>query len=95
MGTCVQWSSALEDGFVYIDLSAITKSAEVQCFVRDIASREFPLVIPPAKDSFPGLAGGAKYKFLVTASHPTLGITEASVVVETHSPPQPGRILVS
>ena len=49
VGTCVQWSSALEDGFVYIDLSAITKSAEVQCFVRDIASREFPLVIhlPP------------------------------------------------
>ena len=44
VGTCVQWSSALEDGFVYIDLSAITKSAEVQCFVRDIASMQAQLV---------------------------------------------------
>ena len=72
----------------------MTKSAEVQCFVRDIPSREFPLVIPAASSSFPGLEGGAKYKFVVTASHPSLGVTEATVEVETHSPPRPGKILV-
>ena len=94
-GTCVQWTSALEDGFVFLDLTLLTRSAKIQCFVRDVPRREFPLVIPPASSSFPGLEGGASYKFLVSASHPTLGFSEASVVVETLSPPQPGSVEVS
>ena len=94
-GTCVQWTSALEDGFVFLDLTLLTKSASLQCFVRDVPRREFPLVIPPASSAWPGLAGGASYKFLVSASHPSLGYSEASVVVETLSPPQPGQLEVS
>ena len=94
-GTCVQWTSALEDGFVFLDLTLLTKSAKIQCFVRDVPRREFPLVIPPASPAFSGLEGGASYKFLVSAEHPTLGSSEASVVVETLSPPQPGSVEVS
>ena len=94
-GTCVQWTSALEDGFVFLDLTLLTKSASLQCFVRDVPRREFPLVIPPASSAWPGLAGGASYKFLVSASHPSLGYSEASVVVETLSPPQPGQLEVT
>ena len=94
-GTCVQWTSALEDGFVFLDLTLLTKSAKIQCFVRDVPRREFPLVIPPASSAWAGLAGGASYKFLVSASHPTLGYSEASVVVETLSPPQSGSLEVS
>lgn len=70
VGTCVHWQSALQDGYVYLDLDQVTaflaccpptiagqvsKSAEVQCFVRDIPSREFPLVIPAPSNGFPGL----------------------------------------
>ena len=94
-GTCVHWQSALEDGYVYLDLDQVTRSAEVQCFIRDIPSREFPLVLPAPGAGFPGLQGGATYKFLVTASHATLGVTEAAVVVETFAPPSLGSILVS
>ena len=94
-GTCVQWQSALEDGYVYLDLSSVTKSAEVQCFIRDIPSREFPLVLPAPGSGFRGLEGGAQYKFLVTASHSTLGVTEAEVVVETLAPPSAGTLTVS
>ena len=38
--------------------------------------REFPLVLPPPSAAWPGL-------FLVTASHPSLGYSEASLVIET------------
>ena len=45
--------------------------------------REFPLVLPPPSAAWPGLQPGASYKFLVTASHPSLGYSEASLVIET------------
>ena len=35
------------------------------------------------------------YKFLVTASHATLGVTQAAVVLETLSPPSQGSVTVS
>ena len=63
--------------------------------MRDVPRREFPLVIPPASSAFPGLEGGASYKFMVSASHPSLGYSEASVVVETLAPPQPGSVEVN
>ena len=43
----------------------------------------------------PSCQGGAKYKFLVTASHATLGVTQAGVVVETLAPPTMGKVNIS
>ena len=40
-------------------------------------------MLPPPSAAWPGLQPGASYKFLVTASHPSLGYSEASVVIET------------
>ena len=62
--------------------------ARVQCSVASVLyyrryCREFPLVLPPPSAAWPGLQPGASYKFLVTASHPSLGYSEASVVIET------------
>lgn len=65
------------------------------CFVRDVPSREYPLVIPDPSPSWPGLKAGARYKFLVSATHPTLGHSEASVVIETLSPPEKGKVVFS
>ena len=95
VGTCVQWNCAAEDGWDYMDLSRVSRSSQVQCFTRDIPSREFPLVVPASGPGFPGLRGGARYKFLVTASHPLLGGTEASVEVSVLSPPSPGTLTLS
>ena len=94
-GTCVQWVSAVEEGFVYLDLALVTRSAKVLCFVRDIPNREYPLVLPDPGPTWPGLQPGARYKFIVSASHPTLGYSEASVVIETLSPPAAGSISVT
>ena len=55
--------------------------ARAQCSVASVHyyrryCREFPLVLPPPSAAWPGL-------FLVTASHPSLGYSEASLVIET------------
>ena len=94
-GTCVQWESAVEEGFVFLDLSLISKSSKLLCFKRDVPNRDFPLVLPDPGLTWRGLKPGAKYKFLVTASHPSLGSSEASVIIETLSPPSKGQILVT
>ena len=52
----------------------------LQCSVASVLyyrryCREFPLVLPPPSAAWPGL-------FLVTASHPSLGYSEASLVIE-------------
>ena len=44
---------------------------------------------PEHSPKWPGLQPGAKYKFIVSASHPTLGFSEASV---TLLPPAAGII---
>ena len=92
-GTCVQWESAEEEGFVYLDLALVSKSSKVLCFVRDVPNREYPLVIPDPSSSWPGLKAGARYKFIVSASHPSLGRSEANVIIETLSPPAAGKVV--
>ena len=51
--------------------------------------------MPPAGEKFIGLESGAKYKFLVTASHPDTGESQTSVVVETLSKPEEGQLKVT
>ena len=80
---------------MFLDLSLISKSSKVLCFKRDVPNRDFPLVLPDPGLTWRGLKPGAKYKFLVTASHPSLGSSEASVIIETLSPPSKGKILVT
>ena len=57
---------------MFLDLSLISKSSKVLCFKRDVPNRDFPLVLPDPGLTWQGLKPGAKYKFLVTASHPSL-----------------------
>ena len=85
----------MEEGFVFLDLSLISKSSKVLCFVRDVPNRDFPLVLPDPSLTWQGLKPGASYKFLVSASHPSLGTSEASVIIETLSPPSKGQLLVT